>query len=64
LSRRNAVLVIHGMVALTGILALGVLTLAPADAGKLMLGGAVAVTLLGAVDYAAARRGVRKVGGK
>ncbi len=56
LSRRNAVLVIHGMVALTGILALGVLTLAPPYAGKLLLGGAGVVALLGILDYATARR--------
>lgn len=62
LSRRNAVLVIHGMVALTGILALGVLTLAPPNAGKLLLGGAGVVALLGIFDYALVRRGVRKVG--
>lgn len=56
LSRRNAVLIIHGMVALTGILALGVLTLAPADAGRLLVGCAGGVTLLGVLDYTAARR--------
>ena len=56
LSRRHSVLVLHGLVACSGALALGVLALSPLAAWRLVAGGAAVVVLLGSLDYAAARR--------
>ncbi len=56
LSKRTAVLVIHGMVAVAGILSLGVVTAGPAHAAKLLAGGGGIVALLALLDYTAAGR--------
>ena len=57
LSRRNSVLLLHGLVACSAALGLGLLVLPPLSAWRLAAGGAVVLILLGLLDYAAARRG-------
>jgi len=56
LSRRSAVLLIHGLVALSGALALWVLMLSPESAWKLLGASAAILILLGMLDWAAVRR--------
>ena len=60
LSRRSAVVVIHGLVAVSGALALTVLALPPAGAWQLFVAAAAVLALVALLDYASARRRCRR----